>query len=131
MSDTRNITDKYKGWQEDLIKSDLKQKAFPYAVMMEHWGDFNLGTLIRNANAFGAQEVFYFGQRKWDKRGAVGTYKYTNLIFLETTEELLDLKSRYTIIGIDNVPGSVPITNFVWPTNPLLVFGDEGFGKSC
>lgn len=128
--DSRNIADRYKGWMADLIKQDLDKKSFPYAVLMEHWqNDFNLGTLVRNANAFGAREVYYIGKRRWDRRGSVGTYHYTNLLFLEDAESALtELASRYTIIGIDNVPGSFPITDFVWPDNVLMVFGEEGVG---
>lgn len=129
MSDTRNVIDKYKGWMEDLIKKDLSEKSFPYAVMMENWqGDFNIGTMIRNANAFSAKEVFYIGKRKWDRRGAVGTYKYLDLTHLSSIEELEEKKKEYTLIGIDNVPGSVPIDSFDWPDNSLMIFGEEGTG---
>ena len=55
-----NVLDKYKEWQVDLIKREVEKNTFPYAVLMENWGsDFNLSTLVRNANAFGAKEVFY------------------------------------------------------------------------
>lgn len=127
--DNRNVADRYKGWMEDLIKKDLTDNSFPFATMMENWqGDFNIGTMIRNANAFGAKEVFYIGKRKWDKRGAVGTYNYTNLTYLENIEALEAKKSEYTLIGIDNVPGSVPIDSFKWPKNSLMIFGEEAIG---
>ena len=129
MSDSRNVIDQYKGWAEDLIKEDLNRKSFPFAVLMEQLnGDFNFGTVIRNANAFGAREVFYLGKKNFDRRGAVGTYHYTNVNYLKTHEEFLLLKERYIFIGIDNVPGSVSIENYQWPQNALLLFGEEGNG---
>ncbi len=131
MEDTRNINNKYKGWLEDLIREDVSKKAFPYAVMMEHIdGDFNIGTMVRNANAFGAKEVFYLGKRKWDKRGAVGTYNYTNISYLESMDDVAALAERYVLVGIDNVPGSVPVKDFQWAENTLMVFGEEGRGLS-
>lgn len=125
-----NVADRYKGWMIDLIREDLDKQSFPYAVLMEHWqNDFNLGTLIRNANAFGARDVYYVGKRRWDRRGSVGTYHYTNLQYLEEFEAgMLDLASRYTIVGVDNMPGAAPIDSFEWPDNTLMVFGEEGIG---
>jgi tRNA G18 (ribose-2'-O)-methylase SpoU len=132
MNDTRNVADKYKGWMEELIKEDLDKKAFPYACLMEQWqGDFNIGTMVRNANAFGAKEVFYIGERrKWDKRGSVGTYKYTSVNFLPSFEALLELKKDYYFIGIDNIPGPdlVSLKDCVWPIESLMIFGEEGIG---
>ena len=62
--------DKYKKltkWTTELIKDDLKKNAFPFAVLMENFmGDFNIGTVIRSANAFGASEVFYLGDDRRD-----------------------------------------------------------------
>lgn len=129
MTDTRNVADRYKGWQEDLIKEDLKKNSFPFACLMESWqGDFNIGTMVRNANAFGASEVFYIGKKRWDRRGSVGTYKYTNVNFLESIEALKKLKEKYVFIGIDNLPGAVPIGPFNWQKNTLFIFGEEGVG---
>jgi tRNA G18 (ribose-2'-O)-methylase SpoU len=131
MSDTkpRNVIDPYRAWTEDLIREDLQKKAFPYAVLMQQLqGDFNIGTVIRSANIFGAQEVYYIGKRHYDRRGAVGAHHYTNVKFLESMEDLRALKSTYTLIGLDNVSGSVPLESFVWPDNPLMIFGEEGPG---
>lgn len=115
---------------EDLIREDLKKHTFPYAVCMENFiGDFNIGTVIRNANAFGVQEVFYVGQKKWDRRGAVGTYHYTSVNFLSSYDQLVELKNKYSFfVGVDNIPGSVPMDNYEWKSNSLLIFGEEGCG---
>src|SRR5271166_367918 len=76
----RNIADNLKGKTDKEVKEHLKTTAHPFAVAFEHWvGDFNMGTGIRNANAFNAKEVFYVGEKKWDKRSAVGVYNYTDV----------------------------------------------------
>ena len=101
-----NVIDKYKEWQVDLIKEEVQKNAFPYAALMENWGsDYNLSTLIRNANAFGAKEVFYLKEKKkWDARGAVGTHHYSN--------------------------AASTLANYEWKADTLLVFGEEGNGLS-
>lgn len=125
----RNVRDEYKDFPTEEIKSKLKEKAFPFAALFENWqGDFNIATGVRNANAFGAKEVFYLGNRKWDRRGSVGTYKYTEVIHLSSIEELLLKKKEYIFIGIDNVPGAAMLTSIPFPKNSLFLFGEEGFG---
>lgn len=124
-----NVIDPLKGKSDEEIKTFLSQQAHPFAVCFEHWtGDFNMGTGIRNANAFGAKEVFYIGEKKWDKRAAVGVYNYTEVQWIPTIEQLIKLKDKYVFVGIDNVPGSRSIHNYRWPGNTLMVFGEEGTG---
>ena len=125
-----NVLDHFKGMSVEDIKSNLADTASPFAVCMENWiGDFNFGTLVRNANAFNAKEVFYIGDKKWDRRSSVGVYNYTDVNWLSTIEDFIKLKEKYTIIGIDNIPGkSIPISTYNYPLPCLLVFGSEGTG---
>jgi tRNA G18 (ribose-2'-O)-methylase SpoU len=134
-TDTRNISDKYKHdrltkWTTELIKKDLQQKAFPYAVLMENFaGDFNIGTVVRNANAFNARCVYYLGNKHYDRRGTVGTHHYTDVIRLKTREELIKLKEEYTLVGVENsVSSAISLDKFEWSSNTLLIIGEEGVG---
>lgn len=126
---SRNVKDEFKQLSDVEIKNKLKETCFPYAVCFEHWiGDFNIASGIRNANAFNAKEVFYLGDKRWDRRGAVGTYNYTDVTFIPSIEELLKLKDKYTFIGIDNVSGSISVNSYDWKPNTLVFFGSEGVG---
>lgn len=129
---TRNVINKYSTWTEELINQDLRKNAFPFAVLMEQLEhDFNIGTLIRNSNAFNSKQVFYYGPTKrYDRRGTIGTHKYVDLTYLPSLQEVLNLKKDYTFIGVDCVEGSVPMNNFKWPENTLMIFGEEGGGIS-
>ena len=40
------------------------------------------------------------------------------------------LKSDFTFVCLDNVEGSVPMEDFIWPENTLMIFGEEGIGLS-
>ncbi len=126
---TYNVADRFKNSSPEEVKDALKRNANPFAVCFEHWiGDFNLGTGIRNANAFGVEAVYYVGEKKWDRRSAVGVYNYTPVNFLPTIKDLLDLKKKYTFVGVDNVPGSIDISTHGWQAGTLLIFGEEGTG---
>jgi len=133
MEDKRNVIDRYKGWATELIKKDLVVHKFPYAVAMQHIeGDFNISSMWRNANFFGASEVFYIGgKKKIDIRGAVGVQHYTDIIHLKTIEELMALKERYVFVGVENnIEGCIKLNDFIWPVDrpPLIIFGEEGSG---
>ena len=124
-----NVTDKFKSMESSAIKAELKRTALPFAICMENWlGDFNMATAIRNANAFNAKEVFYIGNKKWDRRGAVGVQNYTEIKWLSHIDELIKLREKYVFVGIDNVPGSVSIHSHVFQPNTLMFFGEEGVG---
>lgn len=126
---SRNVTDELKEKSEEEIRQILRETANPFSVCFEHWiGDFNMSTGVRNANGFNAKEIFYIGDRKWDRRGAVGVHNYTEVQWISSVEELAAMRDKYTFVGIDNVPGSVPMADYEWPENTLMVFGEEGPG---
>jgi tRNA G18 (ribose-2'-O)-methylase SpoU len=126
---SRNVTDSLKEKSEEEIRQLLRQTAFPFAVCFEHWlGDFNMATGVRNANGFNAKEIYYIGDKKWDRRAAVGVHNYTEVQWIYAVSDLASLRDRYTFVGIDNVPGSVPMSTYEWPENTLMVFGEEGPG---
>ena len=127
---TYNVIDEFKGKTQDEIKDQLKSTRHPFAVLMEHWkGDFNIGTLIRNSNAFNANEVFYVGRKRYDRRGAVGTHHYIDLNYIDDFEDLWSLKDKYTFVCLDNnIEGVVSMEDFEWPDNALMIFGEEGEG---
>lgn len=130
---TYNVVDKYKSYTTEQIKEDLKKTALPFAVCMEHIiGDFNLGTVIRNANAFNAREVFYVGEKRRDRRSEVGVSHYTKVQWLSNLDQLLELKNKYYFVGVDNIPGAISILDYTYSDQPnletLFILGEEGVG---
>jgi len=131
----KNVLDKYKNdrftkWTVDLVKKDLQQKAFPYAVCMENWaGDLNFSSIVRSSNCFNARAVYYLGRKHYDKRGAVGAYHYTDVFNLKTRDELLKLKEEYELVAVENtVPNAIDMVNAQYDRPPLFILGEEGIG---
>lgn len=125
----RNVVDKFKGVDNDEIKRQLKETSFPYAVLIENWiSDLNIGSCIRNANAFNAKEVYYIGDKRFDRRGMCGVHNYTSINWLSSKQELINLKKKYYFVGLDNIEGSKPLNNYKWKENTLMIFGSEGVG---
>jgi tRNA G18 (ribose-2'-O)-methylase SpoU len=99
--------------------------------------DFNIATVVRNSNAFLAKEVLVYGNKRYDRRGTVGTHIYTNF---KHVKEINDLKSEISnlykkhkslrIVGIDNVHNAFSVNDYSWSKDDhtLMVFGQEQVG---
>jgi tRNA G18 (ribose-2'-O)-methylase SpoU len=87
---------------------------------------------VRNANAFLAASVTIVGNRRWNRRGAMVTDRYQHVRHVATVDELVAWAARedLTVVGIDNLPGSVPLEATTLPERCVLLFGQEGPGLS-
>jgi len=130
--DTRNVVDEYRFWGEDAIKADLAAKRTGNLhIAIENWThDFNIGSIVRTANAFNAAGVHIVGAKRYNRRGAMCTDHYLNMFHHNEIADLINWANanQVTIIGIDNLPGSQPIEQFQFPGNCLLIFGTEKDG---
>lgn len=135
--DRRNVLDVYRYWSVEAIVADLDTRRHPFHVAIENWEhDRNIGTVVRTANAFLAAEVHIVGKRNWNRRGAMMTDVYQHVRHHESVESLLDWTAAHDdgplpVIGVDNLPGSVPIESTELPQRCLLLFGQEGPGLSA
>ena len=131
--DRRNVVDGYRYWTLEAIVADLDTRRHPLHVAIENWQhDFNIGSIVRTANAFAVAEVHIVGRRRWNRRGAMVTDRYQHVRHHETVEDLARWAAAegLPLLGIDNVDGSVPIESATLPAACVLVFGQEGPGLS-
>ncbi|WP_343993392.1 RNA methyltransferase [Nocardioides dubius] len=131
--DRRNVVDRYRYWTMEAIVADLDTRRHDFHVAIENWQhDFNIGTIVRTANAFLAAEVHIVGNRRWNKRGAMVTDRYQHLRHHSGPEELADyLHERgVRLLGIDNLPGSEHLETMEMPRKVCFLFGQEGPGLS-
>ncbi len=129
--DRRNVVDAYRYWTREAIVADLDTRRHDFHVAVENWGhDFNIGSLVRTANAFAAKEVHIVGRRRWNRRGAMVTDRYQHLRHHENVDTLgrWAADEGIPVIGIDNLPGAVPLETFELPRRCVLLFGQEGPG---
>jgi tRNA G18 (ribose-2'-O)-methylase SpoU len=131
--DRRNVVDEYRYWRHEAIVEDLDTRRHPFHVAVENWEhDFNIGSVVRNANAFLAGAVHIIGKRKWNRRGAMVTDRYQHILHHPTIGDFVEWANGedVPIIGIDNLPGAVPLETTELPSRCVLVFGQEGPGLS-
>ena len=131
--DRRNVLDQYRYWTVEAIVADLNTKRHKLQIAIENWQhDLNIGSIVRTANAFNASYVHIVGKRDWNKRGAMVTDRYLNVLHHPTIADFARwCKDNETpIIGIDNVPGSKHLEGAELPEKCVLLFGQEGAGMS-
>ena len=129
--DRRNVVDKYRYWSLEAVVADLDTQRHPFHVAIENFQhDFNIGSVVRTANAFMANEVHIVGKKRWNRRGAMVTDRYQHVRHHPDPTALAAWarNNEIVIIGIDNVPGSVPLETHQLPERCVLLFGQEGEG---
>jgi tRNA G18 (ribose-2'-O)-methylase SpoU len=138
--DRRNVVDRYRYWTLEAIVADLDTRRHEFHVAIENWQhDFNIGTIVRTANAFLAAEVHIVGNRRWNRRGAMVTDRYQHVRHHPTVADLaaylrgLDapVAQPISLWGIDNLPGSAHLETTTLPRRVCLLFGQEGPGLSA
>ena len=134
MEDTRNLIDEYKGMTNEQVFDALEQKRNELEIAIENVShDFNIGTVVRNANSFNVRIVHIIGKKKYNRRGAMCTDKYLKIMHWDRLEDfIMDQRERgQEVVAIENnVEGATGLLgkNFVRKTT--LVFGSESDGIS-
>lgn len=132
--DHRNVADRYRYWRLEAIVEDLDRHRHPFHVAIENWAhDRNIGTVVRTANAFAAAAVHIVGRRRWNRRGAMVTDRYLHVHHHATVEGLAQWAggAGLLVVGVDNLPGAVPLETADLPERCVLLFGQEGPGLSA
>ena len=120
--DRRNVIDRYRYWTVEAITRDLDERRFEFHVAIENWKhDLNIGTVVRNANAFMAARVHIVGAHRWNRRGAMCTDRYVHIEHHASVSELAaSLRAKSVeVVGVDLLPGSMLIER---------IFQIDGFG---
>ncbi len=131
--DRRNVADRYRYWRLDAIVADLDTRRHEFHVAIENWEhDFNIGSVVRTANAFLAAEVHIVGRKRWNRRGAMVTDRYQHVRHHHSVEDLVDWAAAadLPLLGIDNLPGAAALEVATLPRRCVLVLGQEGPGLS-
>ncbi len=127
------MVDRYRYWRVEAIRADLDTTRHPFHVAIENWEhDFNIGSVVRTANAFNAAGVHIVGRRRWNRRGAMVTDAYLHVHHHPDAAALASWAAdrALPVLGVDNLPGAVPIETYAVPRECVLVFGQEGPGLS-
>jgi len=125
------VRDRFKGMAPEEIRDELAGRRHPFAVCVANLVyDFNLGSILRTANAFLAGEVWIYGNRKADLRAAMGSHVYLDVHHVPDAAafDARVVEGHWSVVCLEQRPGATPLMDFAWPDRPLMVFGQEGPG---
>jgi len=131
--DTRNVVDKYRGLSVEEIRAELDTHRIPLEIAVENLErDFNMGTIVRTANAFNVSRVHVIGRKQWNRRGAMVTDAYMNIDYHATASDFAAAMQQAgrSIVAVDNVPGARNLAEVGLSKDAVLVFGSEANGIS-
>ena len=132
MDDTRNLVDEYKGMTNEQVFDELNKKRNELEVAIENVShDFNVGTIVRSANSFNASKVHIIGKKKYNRRGAMCTDKYLEIIHWESYEDFMrdQRERRREVVAIENnTPRATCLGKKKFVAKTTLVFGSESNG---
>lgn len=133
-TDTRNLQDEYKGLSNEQVFDALEQKRNTLEVAIENVShDFNAGTIVRSANNFNVAKVHIIGRKKYNRRGAMCTDKYLEVIhWLNVDDFIADQRLRNRdVVAIENNTDYVrPLSQKHFKEETTLLFGGESDGLS-
>lgn len=136
-----NVADEYKVNTLDENVEVCRKDSLPISVgLINITGELNVGMMIRSACLFGAETIYTFGRKKYDKRSTVGAQNYSTLVQYKYDDpmtaggsiltDLIDLSKKHTIILCEG--GGDELGSFNWSyryiPSPLFIFGSESFG---
>jgi len=132
MNDSRNVVDEFKGLSEDVIIRTLDERGVGLHIAIENLErDFNMGSIVRTANAFGVRQVHVVGRRQWNKRGAMATDRYLHVTYHQTVDDFAAaIEDGWQVTIVDNIEGATDIVRTELPKHTVLVFGSEKSGVS-
>ncbi|MBR5389404.1 TrmH family RNA methyltransferase [Candidatus Saccharibacteria bacterium] len=132
MEDTRNLVDEYKGMTNEQVFDALSKKRNELEVAIENVShDFNIGTIVRNANSFNASKVHIIGKKKYNRRGAMCTDKYLEIYHWINWEDFVQdqrKRGREMVAIENNTPRAKGLFDKKFISKTTLIFGSESDG---
>lgn len=132
MEDTRNLIDEYKGLENEQVFDALSKKRTGLEIAIENVEhDFNIGSIVRTANSFNVSKVHIIGKKKYNRRGAMCTDKYLEIVHHPTLDDFLKTQNNKELVAIENnTPRAKELHDKIFVKNTTLIFGSENSGIS-
>lgn len=130
MTDTRNLIDKFKNQPNEQIFDTLSKSRIDLEIAIENVEhDFNIGSIVRTANSFNVKKVHIIGKKKYNRRGAMCTDKYLEIVHHACPDDFLKTQKGRELVAIENNLGRAkPLHDKKFKNATTLIFGSENSG---
>ena len=132
MEDTRNLIDEFKGKSNEQVFEALAKTRLNLEIAIENVEhDFNIGSIVRTSNSFNVKKVHIVGRKKYNRRGAMCTDKYLEIVHHPTLEDFLESQKNRELVAIENnTERAKPLHEKSFDKDTTLIFGSENNGIS-
>ena len=123
-------------WREQnprrrALRAAIDARRLPYGVAV--WSitkDWNIGNMIRTANAFLCGEVILIGSEEFDATGSAQVHRFERMHHVPDAAAFRDYarSADYTIIAAEIDQDAQYLPRFTFPPRPLFLFGSELVG---
>lgn len=131
--DRRNVEDRFRYWSVEAIREELDRDRSALHIAIENLEhDLNIGSIVRSGNAFNVGGVHIVGRHRWNRRGALVTDRYLDILYHAAPVDLAQWarENNYRLVAVDNPPDSTALEATRLPERCVLVFGQESTGIS-
>jgi len=127
-----------KFWREQnprrrQLKADLDARRLSYGVSVQNISkNWNIGNLIRTANAFLCGEIILVGNEEFDATGCASIHRFEPMSHCPNPASFRQYahQAGYSIVAAEIDQRAVWLPEFTYPPKPLFVFGSELAGLS-
>lgn len=119
--------------RRQALRARLDARRLPYGVALENLSkDWNIGNLIRSANAFLYKEINLVGRNAFDQTGARHVHRFEHLRHHANRESFLAYvrEAGYQLVAVEIDARAEFLHRFAFPPHPLFLFGAELEGLS-
>lgn len=120
-------------WREQnprrrALREQLEARRLPYGIAV--WNltkEWNIGNLLRTANAFLAGEIILIGREEFDDTGSARIHRFERMRHVPDRAAFLRYAGEqgYETVAVEIDPDAVPLPRFQYPSKPLFVLGSE------
>ncbi len=115
------------------LREEVGSRRLPYGVAV--WNltkDWNIGNLLRTANAFLCGEIILVGREEFNESGSAGIHRFERMHHVPGPESFRRYveASGYTVIAAEIDRCAELLPRFRYPEKPLFLFGSELEGLS-
>ncbi|MYD53857.1 MAG: hypothetical protein F4W96_06080 [Chloroflexi bacterium] len=106
-----------------------RPQSFAVAAFNFSYG-VNLGTLVRSAEAAGAEAVWIIGRDFYYRPSTKGSDWWLPVETIDSPAECIERAEQegFEIVALQQGPDAQPVWEAEWPQRPLIVAGNEGDG---
>jgi tRNA G18 (ribose-2'-O)-methylase SpoU len=110
------------------LRESIDARRLPYGVAV--WNltkDWNIGNLLRTANAFLCGEIILIGREDFDDTGSAQIHRFERLHHEPNADRFLAYAKEhaYEVIAVEIDSDAQYLPDFAYPPKPLFLLGSE------